>query len=65
MLLPTTLRKSWIYQMLPFTFSRTFIRSGKKFLVGNFTGVLIMNFIPDWESEIVQISQKIDVIAQK
>ena len=24
-----------------------------------------MNFIPDWESEIVQISQKIDVIAQK
>ena len=65
MLLPTALTKSWIYYILPFTVSRTFLLSGKRFLIENFTGVLIMNFTPDWESEIAQISQKIDVITQK
>ena len=28
----------------------------KKFLIGNFTGVPIVNFIPDWESETVNQS---------
>ena len=31
-------------------------RSGIKFLIGNFTGVPIVNFIPDWESETVNQS---------
>ena len=65
MLLPTALTKSWIYYMLSFAVSWTFLVSGKRFLIENFTGVLIMNFTPDWESEIAQISQKIDVITQK
>ena len=49
----------------------TLHQSRKKFLIRNFTGVLILNFITDWESEIVnqsclgQIRRKIDVIGQK
>ena len=31
----------------------TLRRSGIKFLIGNFTEVPVMNFILDWESEIV------------
>ena len=34
----------------------TFHWSEIKFLIGIFTGALIMNFIPDWESEIVSKS---------
>ena len=45
--------------------------SGIKFLIGNFTGVQIVNFILDWEYEIVNqsglqtISEKVDVATQK
>ena len=46
MLLPTALKKCWIYQVLRFT-------NNLNFLIGNFTGVVIMNFIPGWESEFV------------
>ena len=31
----------------------TIHRLNNQFLMGNFTGVPIMNFIPDWESDIV------------
>ena len=54
MLLPISLRKPWMYQVWPIIVSRdTSAIWNKKFLIGNFTGVLIMNFVPDWESEIV------------
>ena len=43
-----------MYQVWPIIVSRdTSPIWNKKFLIGNFTGVLIMNFVPDWESEIV------------
>lgn len=49
----TARRKSWIYQVLSFVVSRdTSHRTGIMLLVGNFTGVMVMNFIPDWESVI-------------
>ena len=54
MMLPTALSKSWIYQMLPFIVSQDISLIGNKVpLIGNFTGVAIVNFIPDWESETV------------
>ena len=70
MLLRTALRESWIYQVLLFIVSRDTLPIGNSFLIENFTGALIMNFIPNKESSIVnqsglQICQKIDVIAQK
>lgn len=53
MLLPTVLRKSCIYQVF-FLFSvGTLHQSGIKFLIRNFTRMLIMNFIMDWEFETV------------
>ena len=56
--------------MLLFIVSRDTLPIGNSFLIENFTGALIMNFIPNKESSIVnqsglQICQKIDVIAQK
>ena len=51
MLLPTVLRKSWIYQVLPFIVSQDTSPIQTKDPDGNFIGVLIMNFFPDWESE--------------
>ena len=56
MVLPNALRKSWMYQMLLFIVSRDISQSEIKFVIGNFTGVSIMNFISDWESEIVHQS---------
>lgn len=53
MLLPNFLRKSWIYQVLPFIVIRDTLPIGNIFLVENFTGVPIMNFIIDWEPETV------------
>ena len=53
MLLPTALRKLWIYQVLPFIVSRNILPIGNKFLIGDFDGMLIINFFPDLESEIV------------
>ena len=53
MLLPTVLRKSCIYQVF-FLFSvGTLHQSRIKFLIRNFTRMLIMNFIMDWEFETV------------
>ena len=54
MLLPTALRKSWKYQVLPFLSVGLFHLS--RILIGNFAGVLILNFVPDWESEILNQS---------
>ena len=53
MLLPTVLRKSWIYQMLPFIVSWSLSPIWNKVPDREFTGVPIMNFIPVWESKIV------------
>ena len=53
MLLPTVLRKSWIYQMLPFIVSWGLSPIWNKVPDREFTEVPIMNFIPVWESEIV------------
>ena len=40
--------------MLPFIVSQDISLIGNKVpLIGNFTGVAIVNFIPDWESETV------------
>ena len=56
-------RKSWICQVLPLLSVGTLQVSEKKFLIRNFTEVLVMNFIPDWESEI--ISQYKDKLVRK
>ena len=62
MLLPTALTKLWIYQVLPFIVSReTLHRSRIKGLVWNYTGVPIMNFIPDLQSKIVKSSLQINL----
>ena len=59
----TVRRILWIYQVLSFVVSRdTSHRSEIMLLVGNFTGVMVMNFIPDWESVIVnQSGQQINL----
>ena len=59
----TVRRILWIYQVLSFAVSRdTSHRSEIMLLVGNFTGVMVMNFIPDWESVIVnQSGQQINL----
>ena len=51
MLLPNAFEKSAIYQVLPIIISTGHLID--RFLIGNFTGVSIMSFIPDWESETV------------
>ena len=57
MLLPTALIKLWIHQVLSFIVNQeiSLIRN-IKFLIGNFTGVPILNSIPGWQSEIVNQS---------
>ena len=56
-------RKSWICQVLPLLSVGTLQVSEIKFLIRNFTEALVMNFIPDWESEI--ISQYKDKLVRK
>ena len=68
MLLPTALRKSWIYQLLSLLSVATLRPSEIKFLIGIFTGVPIINFILDWESEIANqsgLQTNSSVFAQK
>ena len=64
LLLTIALKKSWIYQVRPLISS-----SPTKNKVPNreFTGVPIMNFMPDWKFENLNQCglQKTDVIAQK
>ena len=56
-LLPSALRKLWIYQVLPLAVSREILHQSRIWcLIWNFTGVPIMNFIPDWESVTVNQS---------
>ena len=56
MLLPTALRKLWIYQMLPFIVSRDISPIMNNVPDQDFFWSVIMNFIPDWESKIVHPS---------
>ena len=56
MLMLTALRKSWIYQMLPFIVNRDTLPIENNVPDGDVTGVLKMNFISDEESEIVNQS---------
>ena len=70
LLLTIALKKSWIYQVRPLISSTPLISSSPtKNKVPNreFTGVPIMNFMPDWEFENLNQCglQKTDVIAQK
>ena len=53
MLLPIALRKSWIYQVLPFIVTRDTSPIGNKVSDQKFFWSADMNFIPDWKSEIV------------
>ena len=55
MLLPTSLTKLWIYQV-PLLSVGTLHRSGIKFLIGDFTGAPITNFVPVWEFQILNQS---------
>ena len=52
MLLPTALRKSQMYRLLPFIVSRDTSPTGKNTLDRKFYWSAIVSFIPDWESEI-------------
>ena len=53
MLLPATLRSSWIYQVLHFIVSWDISTIRGKVPDRKFPEQPIMNVIPDWESEIV------------
>ena len=56
MLLPTALRKWWIYQVMPLIVIWNSSPIGNKVSDREFTGVLIMNFVLNRESEIVNQS---------
>ena len=67
MLLPNVLRKLWIYLVISLIVNRDTSPIGIKVSYREFYWSAIRNFIPSWESEIVNESvlQEIDVITQK
>ena len=56
MWLPTVLRNRKYTNWCLLLSVRRLRQPGNNFLIGNFTGVPIVNFIPDWESEILNQS---------
>ena len=54
-LLTTGLKKSWMYQVWHLLSVAALHRSRIKFIISDFNGVSIINFVPDWVSEIVNL----------